>query len=102
MKHLATPQPMLIDAVREILQASGKPWVIENVPGAPLAKESDLFGQHGVVICGTMFGLRIYRHQIFETISPSIRLARAITQSCRSIHTAPMATPAHRPPAVRE
>ena len=67
MKHLATPQPMLIDAVREILQASGKPWVIENVPGAPLAKESDLFGQHGVVICGTMFGLRIYRHRIFET-----------------------------------
>jgi DNA (cytosine-5)-methyltransferase 1 len=67
MKHLATPQPMLIDAVREILTASGKPWVIENVVGAPLANDTDLFGRHGVELCGTMFGLRIYRHRIFET-----------------------------------
>lgn len=66
MKHLATPQPMLIDGVREILVASGKPWVIENVIGAPLANDSDLFGRHGVELCGTMFGLRIYRHRIFE------------------------------------
>jgi DNA (cytosine-5)-methyltransferase 1 len=69
-KHMATPQPMLIDAVREILKASGKPWVIENVVGAPLANDSDLFGRHGVELCGTMFGLRIYRHRIFETNFP--------------------------------
>jgi DNA (cytosine-5)-methyltransferase 1 len=67
MKHLAKPQPMLIGIVREILKASGKPWVIENVKGAPLAEWSDLFGRHGVVLCGTAFKLRIYRHRIFET-----------------------------------
>lgn len=66
MRHMATPQPMLIDEIREILIASGKPWVIENVVGAPLANDSDLFGRHGVELCGTMFGLRVYRHRIFE------------------------------------
>ena len=67
LRHMATPQPMLIDAVREALNDTGKPWVIENVVGAPLANGSDLFGAHGVELCGTMFGLRIYRHRIFET-----------------------------------
>jgi len=66
LRHMATPQPMLIDAIREAMQDSGKPWVIENVVGAPLANDSDLFGRHGVELCGTMFGLRIYRHRIFE------------------------------------
>lgn len=70
LRHMATPQPMLIDAIREAMQDTGKPWVIENVVGAPLANESDLFGRHGVELCGTMFGLRIYRHRIFETCFP--------------------------------
>jgi DNA (cytosine-5)-methyltransferase 1 len=74
LRHMATPQPMLIDAVREALTASGKPWIIENVVGAPLANDSDLFGAHGVELCGTMFGLRIYRHRIFEA---SFQLAPA-------------------------
>lgn len=69
-RHMANPQPMLIDAVREVMVESGKPWVIENVVGAPLANDSDLFGRHGVELCGTMFGLRIYRHRIFETNFP--------------------------------
>lgn len=67
LKHLAAPQPMLIDDVRGALKTIGKPWVIENVIGAPLANDSDLFGGHGVELCGTMFGLRIYRHRIFES-----------------------------------
>ena len=66
LRHMATPQPMLIDAIREAMEDTGKPWVIENVVGAPLANDSDLFGRHGVELCGTMFGLRIYRHRIFE------------------------------------
>jgi DNA (cytosine-5)-methyltransferase 1 len=66
LRHMATPQPMLIDAIREAMDATGKPWIIENVVGAPLANDSDLFGRHGVELCGTMFGLRIYRHRIFE------------------------------------
>ena len=58
MRHLATPQPMLIDPIRELLQASGKPWCIENVPGAPL--------RNPMVLCGTQFDMRIPRHRLFE------------------------------------
>jgi len=51
--------PDLLAATREALIATGKPWVIENVVGAP-------FG-HYVQLCGAMFGLRAYRHRRFET-----------------------------------
>ena len=55
--------PNLIPAVRELLVASGKPWVIENVPGAPLFDP--------VTLCGAMFpGLRVYRHRLFESSVP--------------------------------
>lgn len=70
LRHMAAPKPMLIDDVREAMQATGKPWIIENVAGAPLATESDLFGAHGVELCGTMFGLSVYRHRLFETSFP--------------------------------
>lgn len=52
--------PQLIEPVRELLQATGKPWIIENVEGAPLRQP--------VVLCGTMFpGLRVIRHRLFES-----------------------------------
>jgi DNA (cytosine-5)-methyltransferase 1 len=70
MRHLAAPQPKLIGDVRDMLD--GSPHVIENVPGAPLATASDLFGRHGVVLCGKAFGLRIIRHRLFETSFPVI------------------------------
>lgn len=63
MKHLSHPQPMLVEKVRRHLEASGKPWVIENVPGAPLTTADDLFGSHGIILCGTSFGMRIRRHR---------------------------------------
>lgn len=51
--------PRLIEPVREMLIASGKPYIIENVEGAPL--------RNPVVLCGTMFpGLRVLRHRLFE------------------------------------
>lgn len=51
--------PDLIAPTREALQALGKPYVIENVPGSPLDKP--------ILLCGTMFGLPLYRHRLFET-----------------------------------
>ncbi len=52
--------PRLIEPVREILQGTGIPYVIENVEGAPLLDPT--------VLCGTMFpGLRVLRHRLFET-----------------------------------
>lgn len=51
--------PRLIEPVREMLIASEKPYVIENVEGAPLLSP--------IVLCGTMFpGLRVLRHRLFE------------------------------------
>ena len=51
--------PRLVEPVREMLIASGLPYVIENVDGAPLLNP--------VVLCGTMFkGLRVLRHRLFE------------------------------------
>lgn len=52
--------PRLVEPVRELLQASGKPYVIENVEGAPLIDP--------IMLCGTMFpGLRVIRHRLFES-----------------------------------
>jgi DNA (cytosine-5)-methyltransferase 1 len=55
--------PDLIPPVRELLQASRLPYVIENVEGAPLVDP--------VVLCGVMFpGLRVLRHRLFESNTP--------------------------------
>lgn len=70
--HPGREYPMLIEPVRALLKRIGKPYVIENVETAPLQSYSDLFGGHGVVLCGSMFGLGVKRgflrrHRIFET-----------------------------------
>lgn len=51
--------PNLITPTRIWLQATGKPYAIENVPGSPL--------ENPVILCGTMFGLDVIRHRLFET-----------------------------------
>ena len=51
--------PDLVAATRVKLQAAGIPWIIENVPGAPL--------ENAGMLCGHMFGLRVYRHRLFES-----------------------------------
>ena len=65
--------PLLIEPTREMLKQSGVPWVIENVEDAPLQKDSNLFGAHGVWLCGQMFGLPLYRHRKFESSFPIAR-----------------------------
>jgi DNA (cytosine-5)-methyltransferase 1 len=49
----------LIEPLRERLQASGLPYIIENVERAPL--------HNPIKLCGAMFGLRVYRHRLFES-----------------------------------
>ena len=62
-RHPDRAYPRLVEAVREALRASGRPYVIENVAGAPLLDP--------VVLCGTMFpGLRVLRHRLFEASFP--------------------------------
>jgi DNA (cytosine-5)-methyltransferase 1 len=67
MKHLAHDKPMLIQPVIGMLKRSGVPWVVENVVGAPIPTQSTLDGRHGVELCGSMFGLKVQRHRLFET-----------------------------------
>jgi DNA (cytosine-5)-methyltransferase 1 len=52
--------PDLVAPTREALQATGLPYVIENVMAAPLDKSIS------IRLCGGMFGLRTYRHRRFE------------------------------------
>jgi DNA (cytosine-5)-methyltransferase 1 len=51
--------PDLVAPARALLEASGLPYIIENVEGAPLREP--------VGLCGEMFGLRVVRHRFFET-----------------------------------
>ena len=88
LRHMATPQPMLIDAIRARFATADLPWVIENVEGAPLPVASDLYGRHGVMLCGTAFGLRVYRHRIFETSFPVSGPPCRHTRSAMNPHNA--------------
>ena len=56
------PQENLIPAVREMLRSAGVPYVIENVEGAPL--------ENPITLCGSMFGLDVRRHRLFESSFP--------------------------------
>lgn len=58
--------PMLIPAVRDMLRESGVHFIIENVNQAR-RRASLPEGIDGGFLCGTMFGLPIYRHRRFET-----------------------------------
>lgn len=65
----------LIPQTRQLLESSGLPYIIENVPGAPLIDP--------VMLCGSMFGLgttvpgfgsrwfELKRHRLFETNWPT-------------------------------
>lgn len=57
--------PDLVAPVRQRLLAWGGPWILENVPQAPLL--------NGAELCGAVFGLRVYRHRRFE--APFVVLA---------------------------
>ena len=51
--------PDMIHETRRILIAIGKPWVIENVPGAPLWSP--------IMLNGSVFGIRVHRPRLFES-----------------------------------
>jgi len=60
MRHVTGKEyPLMIEDVRAALRATGKPTIIENVEDAPLID--------ALLLCGTMFGLKTFRHRKFET-----------------------------------
>lgn len=56
--------PDLIAPVRKLLIGSRRPYVIENVVGAPLRTD--------LMLCASSFGLRSYRHRLFEASFPLV------------------------------
>lgn len=51
--------PDLVGPILSRLRAANLPWIIENVPHAPLHAT--------VMLCGSQFGLNVVRHRIFQT-----------------------------------
>jgi hypothetical protein len=51
--------PDLVEPTRAKLSASGLPYIMENIAGAPISA--------GMMLCGSMFGLTIRKHRLFET-----------------------------------
>ena len=60
--------PDLLAPVRDRLIARGTPWVIENVPGAPMRADYQ--------ICGCQVGLKLRRMRWFETSWEGFVLSR--------------------------
>lgn len=58
-KDLKWKYPRLIEPLRDILINTGRLYVIENVPLAPL--------RNPIILCGNTFGLHLYRHRAFES-----------------------------------
>lgn len=56
---VAAMHPDLVGPTRQLLERTGRPWVIENVPRAPMPG--------AVLICGSSFGLLVRRHRLFES-----------------------------------
>lgn len=66
--------PDLMSATRKKLIDSGIPYIIENVPRAPMRPD--------IILCGSMFGLRLIRHRWFECSFPAFQLQ----DDCRFQH----------------
>ena len=52
--------PDLLTPTRAALLANGRPWIIENVLGAPMQRPT-------ILLCGLMFSLLVFRHRLFES-----------------------------------
>lgn len=103
LRHMPTAKeyPDLIPETRARLVASGIPYAIENVEGAPLGESGYL-----IMLCGTMFGLQtadgraeLRRHRLFET-SFSIPLRPACQHGHVPILTVCGHTPVDNPRTI--
>lgn len=63
--------PDLLQPTLTALQWYAVPWVVENVPGAPMPR--------ALCLCGSMFGLPIKRHRLFAVSWPFFALLPVCT-----------------------
>lgn len=64
LRNKGVEYPDLLEKTRELLVSSGKPYIIENVVGAPLIKPVRLCGSHWYP------ELKVFRHRLFESNIP--------------------------------
>ena len=69
--------PDLLPATQALLEQCGVPWVIENVPGAPMRCD--------IQLCGSQFGLQVQRHRWFMLSVPLF----ALLPPCHHTHLLP-------------
>ncbi len=87
LRHLRTAQGRevrssgrnVIDVVRELVEAAGVPYMIENVPDAIRHLRTPY------LLCGWAFGLPIKRHRLFETSFPVLQTPCLCVTSPRPI-----------------
>jgi DNA (cytosine-5)-methyltransferase 1 len=77
----------LLTPTRQLLENAGVPWVIENVPGAPMRVD--------LMLCGSQFGLGVRRHRWFEFSHPPFELMAPC------VHPRHVVTPLGNPNAAR-
>jgi DNA (cytosine-5)-methyltransferase 1 len=78
---LRDKHPDLVGETRDLLEETGIPWVIENVPGAPIRSDYRL--------CGCMFGLpQLRRERWFETSWRGFDLRQTCSHTGRAITVA--------------
>lgn len=77
----------LLTPTRALLERSGRPWVIENVPGSPMRVD--------LMLCGSQFGLGVRRHRWFEFSDPPF----ALMAPC--VHDSPVVSAFGNPNAAR-
>lgn len=83
-KRWGKEHPDLVGPTREALKDTNLPWIMENVPGAPLVNP--------VTLCGEMFGLGVIRHRLFESNIP-------LVIPKHRAHKKPIRRPAHNDPS---
>lgn len=89
---LADDYPDLVWQTREMVASVGAPWVIENVEGSALLSQPSLDDDlYGITLCGHMFGLKLYRHRLFESNIPLVEPShpRHVTPASKAGHWVP-------------
>ena len=66
MNNTQENHPDLLQASVDAIVKTGKPYIVENVPGAPM--------KNYLMLCGTMFRLKVFRHRLFLT-NPQILMS---------------------------
>ena len=75
----------LIPITRQLLQGTGKPFVIENVDSKSVRRYLD----EPIRLCGSMFSLGVIRHRLFECNRSVLDKLRAAGKTKETLNAEP-------------